>query len=79
MRPTHSDADEARWPRYDAATTPLYLPRNVTALKIKAGHPIGMTEEGYWVCQDHHELDDIGYYYVKHPAGDYCEPKPRQQ
>ena len=62
-------------PHYDPATTPLYLPRRVATTNTKAGYPIGMTYEGYLTCENHHRLEELGYYYVQHPSGDYCEPK----
>ena len=74
--PAYSNQDDAELPRYDDASTPLYLPEKVEATRIKLGYPIGMTTEGYWTCEYQGELNDIGYYYVKHPASDYCEKKP---
>ena len=55
---------------------PLYLPKSVTAQIIRLGYPLGVTAERYQICYDNSETEEVGYYYVQHPAGDYCELKP---
>ena len=74
--PSASQYDEMELPRFEGATTPLYLPKSVTAEKIRVGYPLGKTTAQYHLCQDSSETEEVGYYYVDHPAGDYCELKP---
>ena len=62
-------------PRYDDATTPIYLPMSVTATKIPRGYPLGQTAGDYRLCRNGTDTEAAGYYYVAHPTGDYCEPK----
>ena len=68
--------EELELPRYEGGTTPIYLPRSVSANKIRAGYPLGKTAERYHLCHNGSETEAVGYYYVGHPAGDYCELKP---
>ena len=74
--PDADQYEELELPRYEGATTPIYLPKVVTAAKIRAGYPLGKTAERYHLCQNSSETEEVGYYYVDHPAGDYCERKP---
>ena len=62
--------------RYEGSSMPVYLPKVVTADLIRAGYPLGKTAERYHLCQNSSETEEVGYYYVDHPAGDYCERKP---
>ena len=74
--PGRSQSEELEPPRYERATTPVYLPKSVTAKTVRAGYPLGKTSEHYHLCQNSSETEEVGYYYVDHPAGDYCELKP---
>ncbi len=74
--PDSDQYEELELPRYEGGTTPIYLPKVVTAAKIRAGYPLGKTAERYHLCQNSSETEEVGYYYVDHPAGDYCERKP---
>ena len=74
--PGTSQSEELELPRYERATTPVYLPKSVTARTIRAGYPLGKTAERYHLCHSGSETEEVGYYYVYHPAGDYCELKP---
>ena len=74
--PDTEQYDERELPRFEGSTTPVYLPKSVSAAKIRAGYPLGKTSERYYLCQNSSETEDVGYYYVNHPAGDYCERKP---
>ena len=71
-----TQSKELELPRYNRATTPKYLPKSVTAKTIRAGYPLGKTAEHYHLCQNNSVTEEVGYYYVSHPAGDYCEMKP---
>lgn len=75
MRDSNQE-QEIDLPQYEASTTPLYLPKRVTAERVRAGYPLGETAEYYHLCRDSSETEDVGYYYVDHPAGDYCEKIP---
>ena len=68
--------EELELPRYEGATTPIYLPRTVSANKIRAGYPLGKTADRYHLCHNSSDTEAVGYYYVDHPAGKYCERKP---
>ena len=74
--PDTDQYEELELPSYEGATTPVYLPKLVTAEPIRAGYPLGKTAEQYHLCQNSSETEQVGYYYVDHPAGDYCERKP---
>ena len=74
--PDSDQYEELELPRYEGGTTPIYLPKVVTTDKIRAGYPLGKTAERYHLCQNSSETEEVGYYYVDHPAGDYCERKP---
>ncbi|MXZ90538.1 MAG: hypothetical protein F4W95_10450 [Chloroflexi bacterium] len=74
--PDSNQYDELEMPRYEGATTPIFLPRIVSAERIRAGYPLGKTAERYHLCENYSETQAVGYYYVDHPAGDYCERKP---
>ena len=63
-------------PQYREDTTPLYLPKSVNAKTVKDDYPLGKTAERYHLCSNSSETEDIGYYYVQHPKGNYCEQKP---
>ncbi len=76
QKPDTGQTDEMDLPRYEGATTPIFLPKSVTADKIRAGYPLGKTAERYHLCHNSSETEEVGYYYVDHPAGDYCERKP---
>ena len=79
--------DEPEPPKYDAATMPLYLPKSVRDERVPQGYPLGRAESrydeaeyGYYTCRDFLEntqdAEKVGYYYVRHPTGDYCERIP---
>ena len=68
--------EDLELPRCEGATTPVYLPKVVTEERIRAGYPLGKTAERYHLCQNSSGTEEVGYYYVDHPAGDYCERKP---
>ena len=74
--PDDEQYEELELPSYEGATTPVYLPKLVTAERIRAGYPLGKTAQRYHLCQNSSETEEVGYYYVDHPAGDYCERKP---
>ena len=74
--PDTRQLEELELPRYEGSTTPIYLPRSVTAEKIRAGYPLGKTAERYYLCLNSSDTENVSYYYVDHPAGDYCELKP---
>ena len=74
--PDSNQEQEIDLPEYDASETPLYLPKTVTADRVRAGYPLGETAEYYHLCRNSSETENIGYYYVDHPAGDYCEKIP---
>ena len=63
-------------PEYGTSTTPLYLPKTVTAERVKPGYPLGLDSERYHLCRASSETEEVGYHYVDHPAGDYCERIP---
>ena len=64
-------------PKYDGETMPLYLPKSVSAERIREGYPLGRTADGYRLCGDYYrDTELVGYYYVEHPAGNYCEKIP---
>ena len=71
-----NQGQEVDLPEYSASETPLYLPKTVTADRVRAGYPLGEAAEQYHLCRDSSETENIGYYYVNHPAGDYCEKMP---
>ena len=60
-------------PDFNETNTPIYLPKSVTAEKIPLGYPLGQTSKGYLLCVNHTSTQQVGYYYVNHPAGGYCE------
>ena len=74
--PDDNQYQELEIPKYEGATTPVYLTKVVSAERIRAGYPLGKTAERYHLCYDSTETEEVGYYYVDHPAGDYCERKP---
>ena len=74
--PPKDQSEELELPRYEGPTTPVYLPKLVTAERIRAGYPLGKTAERYHLCQNSSHTEEVGYYYVDHPAGGYCERKP---
>ena len=74
--PDSDQKQEVDLPRYEELTTPLYLPEAVTAERVRAGYPLGQSDEQYYTCQASRDTEKIGYYYVDHPAGDYCERIP---
>ena len=74
--PSNRQADEIDLPRYQGAETPLYLPQKVAGERVRAGYPLGQTAGEYYLCWDSSETENAGYYYVDHPAGDYCEKMP---
>ena len=74
--PDTGQTDELDLPRYEGARTPIFLPKSVTADEIRAGYPLGKTAERYHLCHNSSDTEEVGYYYVDHPAGDYCESKP---
>ena len=61
---------------YGTSATPLYLPKTVTAERVKPGYPLGLDSERYHLCRASSETEEVGYHYVDHPAGDYCEKIP---
>ena len=63
-------------PQYREDTTPVYLPRAVSAKTIRDGYPLGKTADRYHLCRESSQTEEIGYYYVQHPKGNYCEQKP---
>ena len=71
--PYTSREDEADLVQYDALTTPLYLHEKVSAERVRAGYPLGQAPDRYYLCKDSSDAEEVGYYYVDHPAGDYCE------
>ena len=76
QNPNSDQKQEVDLPRYEELTTPLYLPKAVTAERVRAGYPLGQSDEQYYTCQASRDTEKIGYYYVNHPAGDYCERIP---
>ena len=74
--PGRSQSEELELPRYERATTPVYLPKSVAAKTVRVGYPLGKMAERYHLCHNSSETEEVGYYYVDHPAGDYCELKP---
>ena len=36
--------------RYEGVTTPIYLPKSVTAGRVRDGYPLGKTAERYHLC-----------------------------
>ena len=60
-------------PEFNETTTPIYLPKSVTVEKVPPGYPLGRTSERYYLCVADRSTTKVGYYYVEHPAGDYCE------
>ena len=60
-------------PKYEPSTMPIYLPKNVDSQRIRAGYPLGQTAGRYYLCRSGGGTEDIGYYYVDHPAGNYCD------
>ena len=60
-------------PDFNETNTPIYLPKSVTAEKVPLGYPLGQTSKGYLLCVSHISTKQVGYYYVNHPAGGYCE------
>lgn len=62
---------------YEGSNTPLHLPKTVSSARVRAGYPLGQTtEEYYLLCRDSSDTELAGYYFVDHPAGDYCERIP---
>ena len=49
--PDSDRKQEINLPRYEELTTPLYLPRAVTAERIRAGYPLGQSDGQYYTCQ----------------------------
>ena len=74
--PNINQEEQQKLPQYQEENMPLYLPKSVTAQIIRLGYPLGVTAERYQICYDNSETEEVGYYYVQHPAGDYCELKP---
>ena len=74
--PGSDQKQEANLPRYEELTTPLYLPKDVTAERVKAGYPLGQSDGQYYTCLASSNTEKAGYYYVDHPAGEYCEKIP---
>lgn len=74
--PDNNQERAADLPKYEASTTPLFLPKTVSANRVRAGYPLGRTAGYYHLCRDSSEAEAIGYYYVDHPVGDYCEKIP---
>lgn len=74
--PDTDQHEELALPKYEGSTTPVFLPKIVSAERIRAGYPLGKTAERYHLCENWNETEEVGYYYVDHPAGDYCERKP---
>ena len=74
--PGSDQKQEANLPRYEELTTPLYLPKAVTAERVRAGYPLGQSDGQYYTCLASNDTEKIGYYYVDHPAGEYCEKIP---
>ena len=69
--------NEPEPPRYDAATMPLYLPHTTMDKRVPMGYPLGQAADNrYYTCNGSYEAEVSGYYYVQHPAGDYCEQMP---
>ena len=55
----------------------MYLPKSVSADRVEDRYPLGASEDGYQMCHDGGiVMERIGYYFVRHPLGDYCERKP---
>ena len=76
-QPRQDEHQELNLSSYEALNTPLYLPKTVTSARVRAGYPLGQTpEEYYLLCRDSSDTELAGYYYVDHPAGDYCERIP---
>ena len=74
--PDSDRKQEINLPRYEELTTPLYLPKAVTAERVRAGYPLGQSDGQYYTCLASSDTEKIGYYYVDHPAGEYCEKIP---
>ena len=74
--PDSDRKQEINLPRYEELTTPLYLPKAVTAERVRAGYPLGQSDGQYYTCRDSSDTEKVGYYYVDHPAGEYCEKIP---
>ena len=74
--PDSDRKQEINLPRYEELTTPLYLPKAVTAERVRAGYPLGQSDGQYYTCRAGSDTEKIGYYYVDHPAGEYCEKIP---
>ena len=74
--PDSDQKQEINLPRYEELTTPLYLPKAVTAERVRAGYPLGQSYGQYYTCRAGSDTEKIGYYYVDHPAGEYCEKIP---
>ena len=73
--PHRSQSDEPDLLHYEEARTPLYLPKSVTSKTVRPGYPLGKADR-YHLCQNSGQTEEVDYYYVDHPAGDYCELKP---
>ena len=58
---------------YESSTMPLFLPETVDDRRVRAGYPLGMTGDRYYLCSGQSEAEEAGYYYVDHPTGAYCE------
>ena len=69
--PANNDVDS---PRYSEEDTPIYLPRHVSAERIPHGYPLGEHDGHYRLC-DQSDQNSAEFYYVNHPAGNYCERK----
>ena len=67
---------EVELPKYEAPAMPLYLPKTVNAERVRPSYPLGRSADGYHFCRDYGDTELVGYYYVEHPAGDYCEKMP---
>ncbi len=74
---TGNQDEDTELPRYNASKMPLYLPHSVRDARVMAGYPLGTSDEGsYYLCRSDSSTESVGYYYVQHPAGDYCERMP---
>ena len=71
--PDYGEERELELPKYEPSTTPIFLPKTVDARRVGAGYPLGMSGDRYHRCSSGSEAEEAGYYYVDHPAGDYCE------
>lgn len=67
--------DKIELPKYESSTMPLYLLKTVTNERVEVGYPLGFADERYYIC-GYNSSEESGYFYVEHPAGDYCEKIP---